>query len=88
MMYLNSHSIEEIKKDTIKELIEEIDQNFERQEYETIWKNEDGTEIELDVGYAWEWWINYKKQLKKKYLEENNDEILYWEEWEGKKWNG
>lgn len=47
----------------INELIQYIDDAFDREHGDSFWINEHGKRVDesVDVGYAWEWWRDCMK---------------------------
>lgn len=50
---------------TANEIIGFINECMENQEYDSRWKNLDGTKFSCDVGYVYEWWEQFKETLIK-----------------------
>ena len=45
----------------VNDLIQYIDNAFERKHGSSFWIDENGERTTADVGYAWEWWIDCMK---------------------------
>lgn len=45
----------------VKDLIQYIDDAFEREHGSSTWIDENGNKMGADVGYAWEWWTDCMK---------------------------
>lgn len=66
------------KLEFINELIKTIEDEFLNSEYIAQFFTKDGNIIYTDVGYAFKWFKEYKKILRKRYanIKGENDEIL------------
>lgn len=55
---------EETRNDVVDEVIEYINNRFEQQKKESRWVRENGDVFSCDVGYAYEWWNQFKEELE------------------------
>ena len=78
ILYCDWKGILMTKLQFVEELIKTIEDEFKNSEYSTEFLSKEGQVIHTDVGYAFEWFEEYKEILRKRYVntEGDNNEIL------------